>query len=154
MFFELVGCIHRYHAALFRPVYVGDPPDAVVTAAEASMETLQVAKDFIRPGVACGDVQALIQDNLTSRLGKFGLKRHLGRTGYSIGIAFPPDWGEGQIISFFMDDPRPLQAGMTFHLIPAAKLSDHGSFNTSDTIVVTEDGCESLTNFPRKLYAR
>lgn len=104
MFFELVGCIHRYHASLFRAVYVGDPPDAVVKATEVGIETLQLAKDFVKPGVRCGDVHALVQDNISNKL---GIDKSPVRAGYSIGIAFAPDWGEGQIISFYMDDPRP-----------------------------------------------
>ena len=151
MFFELVGCIHRYHASLFRAVYVGDPPDEVVKAAEVGIETLQLAKDFVKPGVTCGDVHALVQDNIASKL---GIRKSPVRAGYSIGIAFAPDWGEGQIISFYMDDPRPLEAGMTFHLIPAVKIPAHGVFTTSDTVVITEDGCETLTSCPRKLYTR
>ena len=39
------------------------------------------------------------------------------RIGYAIGIAFAPDRNEGQLIGFFMDDPRPIKAGMTFRLL-------------------------------------
>lgn len=151
MFFELVGCIHRYHASLFRAVYVGDPPDEVVKAAEVGMETLQRAKEFVKPGVRCGDVHALMQGNIASQL---GIEKSPVRAGYSIGIAFAPDWGEGEIISFYMDDPRPLEAGMTFHLIPAVKIPTHGIFTTSDTILITDEGCETLTSCPRKLFVR
>ena len=151
VFFELVGCIHRYHASLFRAVYVGEPPDEVVRAAEVGIETLQLAKDFVRPGVQCGEVHALIQDTISSRL---GIEKSPVRAGYSIGIAFAPDWGEGQIISFYMDDERRLEPGMTFHLIPAVKLPEHGVFTTSDTVLITEDGCETLTSCPRQLYVR
>ena len=149
MFFELVGCIHRYHASLFRAVYVGEPPDEVIKAAEVGIETLEMAKDFIKPGIRCGDVHALIQGNISTKL---GIGKSPVRAGYSIGIAFAPDWGEGQIISFYMDDPRTLKAGMTFHLIPAVKIPKHGVFTTSDTIAVNANGCETLTTFPRKLY--
>lgn len=151
MFFELVGCIHRYHASLFRAVYVGDPPDQVVKAAEVGIETLQLAKNFIKPGVRCGDVHALIQGTIAKQL---AIKKSPVRAGYSIGIAFSPDWGEGQIISFYMDDTRALEAGMTFHLIPAVKIPEHGVFTTSDTIVITDNGCETLTQVARKLYVQ
>ena len=151
MFFELVGCIHRYHASLFRAVYVGDPAEAVVKAAEVGIETLQIAKAFVKPGVTCGDVHALVQGNIASKL---GIEKSPVRAGYSIGIAFAPDWGEGEIISFYMDDPRPLEAGMTFHLIPAVKIPIHGVFTTSDTVLITDNGCETLTGCPRKLYVR
>jgi len=64
------------------------------------------------------------------------------------------DLQTGEIISFYMDDPRPLEAGMTFHLIPAVKIPQHGVFTTSDTVLITEDGCETLTSHPRQLFAR
>ena len=149
--FEIPGCINRYHAAMFRAVYVGDPPESGILATEVGIETLQKAKEFIKPGVTAGQVHELIQNNLVARL---GVKKNTGRVGYSIGIAFSPDWGEGQIISFFMGDQRPLQAGMTFHLLPSTKVPGIGTFTTSDTILVTKNGCETLTDVDRKLYVR
>ena len=53
-----------------------------------------------------------------------------------------------------MDDTRALEAGMTFHLIPAVKIPEHGVFTTSDTIVITDNGCETLTQVARKLYVQ
>ena len=78
------------------------------------------------------------------------------RTAYSIGIAFPPDWGEGEIISMWKGEDRPLQAGMTFHLLAGAtKVPDVGMFICTDTILVTEEGCETLTDgVERKLYVK
>ena len=152
MLYEMVGCVHRYHAALFRPVYLGDPPEEIVRGAEVTTTTLQKAKSIIRPGVKAGDVHETVQEGLLSGL---GLKKNTSRVGYSIGIAFSPDWGEGQIISFFMGDQRPLQAGMTFHLLVTARIPGIGLTPCSDTILVTEDGCETLTNgVEQKLYAK
>jgi Xaa-Pro dipeptidase len=67
------------------------------------------------------------------------------RTAYSIGIAFAPDWGEGHIISITRGEKRPFQVGMTFHLIPGVRVPGVGAINCSDTILVTENGCETLT---------
>ena len=135
MLFELVGAVHRYHAALFRPVFLGDPPDSIVKGAKVSADTLQKAKDIIKPGTTCGDVHKLIQDNLVEGLGlDMIVSRNDSRVGYSIGIAYAPDWGEGQIISFYKNDPRPLQAGMTFHLIVMVRIPGLGPVPSSDTI--------------------
>ena len=40
---------------------------------------------------------------------------------------------------------------MTFHVIPSLFLDDFGMC-FSDSVRVTETGCELLTNFPRKLF--
>ena len=94
----------------------------------------------------------MIQDNL---VGHLGLEKNMGRNGYSIGIAFAPDWGEGHIVSFWMDGGTPLEAGMMFHLIVGARIPGAGPVHCSDTILVTEDGCETLTNgVERRLYVR
>ena len=82
--------------------------------------------------------------------------RKENRTAYSMGIAFPPDWGEGHILSFHKGEQRPLQAGMTFHLVNGVRVPGLGhKVSCTDTILVTEDGCETLTDrLERKLYAR
>ena len=38
------------------------------------------------------------------------------RAGYSIGIAFAPDWGEGGILSLYTGVTTELRPGMTFHI--------------------------------------
>ena len=73
------------------------------------------------------------------------------RSGYSIGISFPPDWGEGHILSLRAGEPRVLAPGMVFHLVPSLLIPGVGGFGVSDTVLVTESGCECLTQHPREL---
>ncbi len=152
VFFEIPGCFHRYHAAIVRPVFLGDPPPQMLRTAETVIEALKTAKSHIKPGVKAGDVYEAVQRTLFEGLGV----RKENRTGYSMGIAFPPDWGEGHILSFHRGEQRPLQAGMTFHLVNGVRVPGLGhKVSCTDTILVTEDGCETLTDrLERKLYAR
>jgi Xaa-Pro dipeptidase len=87
---------------------------------------------------------------------KYGYRgRSQSRTAYSVGINYPPDWGEGHIFSIWGNDPRPLQAGMTFHLVPGLQGSSLNSdyhVCTSETVLVTPTGCEVLTDFPRESF--
>ena len=171
--FEMPGCVNRYHAAFFRIVFLGDPPDEWIRGAELSMNTLEYAKSVIKPGVVPGVVFEAIQEMMAeSGLGirQKEIASHPssgpggsgmsgvgggGKVAYSIGIGFAPDWGEGHIYSFSRDEKRPLQAGMTFHLNPSnTKVPVYGRAGCSDTIVVTEDGCETLTSVERKLYIK
>ena len=144
---EMPGCINRYHAALYGQVYLGDPPAELLRGMELGNEVMRKAKEAIRPGVAAGVIHELVQDALVEAMGS-GSRRN-SRTAYSIGIAFAPDWGEGQILSMMHGEERLLEPGMTFHLLAGhVVLPDLGKVKRSccsDTILVTEDGCETLT---------
>ena len=73
------------------------------------------------------------------------------RTGYSMGISFAPDWGEGNILHLNKGYDVELAPGMVFH-IPIT-LRDYAKFTVavSETVVVTETGWRSLSNIPRDL---
>ena len=123
----------------------------MVRAVEAEVQILQECKDMIKPGVKAGDVHNFAQRRLKETL---GAERGM-RVGYSIGIAFPPDWGEGYIISMWEGEQRPFKPGMTFHLLPGVTIEGVGPVNVTDTIHVTEDGCETLTKgVERKLFVK
>ena len=76
------------------------------------------------------------------------------RTGYSIGIGFAPDWGEGHILSLKTPDPTPLEPGMVFHISPALLVPAECGVGFSETVLVTDTGVEVLTSFPRQLVVR
>jgi len=74
------------------------------------------------------------------------------RTGYSVGVAFAPDWGEGHIVSLRRDDPTKLLPGMVFHMPPALRAFQRLCVGMSETVLVTDSGCEVLTHHPRSLH--
>ena len=72
------------------------------------------------------------------------------RSGYSIGIAFPPSWDEGYICSLKQGESAILEEGMTFHIIPWMwGVDGDKTCGISDTIYITEDGCESFFTMDR-----
>lgn len=149
VFLEIGGCWYRYGGAIMRTVSVGKPSAEVKKASEAVLGALDALLDAIKPGVTSGDI-----DRAGRRIvEKAGLGKYwLHRTGYSIGIGFPPGWGEGHIIDLKPNDPRPLQAGMTFHTVPMIGIPGVGSIGFSETWAVTKTGVEVLTKTPRKLH--
>ena len=154
---EMPGCINRYHAAMYGQVFLGDPPERLLRAMEIGRGIMQAALDAIRPGVAAGEIHRLVQDRLEEAMGP--ASRRESRTAYSIGIAFAPDWGEGHILSMTQGEQRPLEAGMTFHLLAGhVLLQDMERVKRScysDTVLVTETGCEVLTGgVEHKVYAK
>lgn len=143
VFLEVPGCIHRYHAAMTRSVWLGDPPELLFRANETNTDAWRLAKDTIRPGVPAYEAFEVARDRIAG--GNVGYRQGR-RVAYAIGIGFPPRWDEGHIISINDGEKRPFQAGMTFHLITTMRITGLGGVGCSDTVLVTEDGCETLTS--------
>jgi Xaa-Pro dipeptidase len=151
VYIETGGCIKRYGGAVMRMVSVGPPSAETRRLARVVIEALEAIIAAIRPGVSSGAVdeagRAIVE--------RAGLGKHwLHRTGYSIGIGFPPGWGEGHILDLKPHDERRLAAGMTFHLVPLLLLPGTGAMGFSETVLVTPTGCEVLTGVPRRLLVR
>jgi len=144
---ELSGCYKRYHCPMCRTIYLGNPPDKLKRVAETVAEGLDKVLDFIKPGVTCEAVEECWRRAVT---GSGVVKK--ARIGYSFGLAYPPTWGEGTA-SIRPGDKTILKPNMTFHIIPSIWEKDC-SYGLSEAIRVTADGCETLANFPRKLFVK
>ncbi|NIR31449.1 MAG: hypothetical protein GWN84_19485 [Gammaproteobacteria bacterium] len=68
-----------------------------------------------------------------------------------MGIGFPPDGSEGRALSIRPGDPAVLEPGMSFYVAPALFLEDFGMC-FSETVLVTDDGCDVLTDYLRRLF--
>jgi Xaa-Pro dipeptidase len=148
---EWTGSYYRYSAPLMRSAVVGKPPDRLQGMWDVLVEALEAAIAVIRPGVTSGEADAAC----TAVIEKAGLyDNYRKRLGYSVGVGFPPDWGNGHIIDLKRGDPRELAAGMVFHMPPALRVDGIWGFGLSETILVTDSGCEVITNFSRELAVR
>jgi Xaa-Pro dipeptidase len=151
VFFELSAVKHRYNVAILRCVCDGEPGDEVRKFAEASEAALAAAMGTIKPGVTCDAVYWATHNAIVERgLGEY----HPHRAGYSIGVSFPPDWGEGQILSLRNQEMRLLEPNMCFHIIPAIQRYREIGVCLSHTIRVTETGCEPFSKIPPKLIVK
>lgn len=151
MFLELAGSHARYHGALMRSVWIGPPPDAARRMMDCALEALAAALAAMRPGVPCSAPHEAAQA-VIDRAGYTQAFRK--RIGYSMGVAFAPDWGEGAVLSLYTGVERPLEPGMVFHL--PATLRDYGvwTVGASETVIVTETGIEVLSSLPRDFAIR
>ncbi|MEO9337530.1 Xaa-Pro peptidase family protein [Mesorhizobium sp. SB112] len=147
-FLEMAACHDRYHAALMRSAWVGKPPREAVDMMKTCQEALQAALDTIRPGVAC-EVPHIACQKVIDAAGY--TENFRKRLGYSVGISFAPDWGEGAILSLNAGVKTELQPGMTFHLPPALRIYGRFTVGVSETIVVTETGYRALGTIGREL---
>lgn len=148
---EIGGCIRRYHAAMMRTGFVGEPSRTIRVAEKVVKEAFQAMFEAIKPGVAAGAVDAAGRSIIAQSL--FG-RNQASRSAYSIGIGLPPDWGEGQILSMQPNEERLLRPNMTFHMLPWVQAPGEGGISISETIRVTETGAELLTNFTRELFVK
>ncbi len=151
VYMEAGGTHNRYNAMLSRTVIVGRPDPKFTAMAEASRDALNAAKALVRPGATSHEVDRAARETI----GRAGFAEYFAhRTGYSIGIGFPPDWGEGRIMSINENDPAVLEAGMCFHLIPDMKKAGEGGVVFSESLAVTEDGYELLTPYSQEIFRK
>jgi len=142
VFLEIAGCFRRYHTAMMRTVVLGDLSPSMEHAQERMKHALKELKSVLRPGMTVSDADNLVRNIISDN--EVGA-RLITRSGYSIGIAFPPSWDEGYIISLKQGDSRVLKEGMTFHIIPWMwGVDGNKTVGISDTIYVTADSCASF----------
>ncbi len=147
-FFEVAGCVRRYHVPLCRSVFLGDPPPEMRNGEKALLEGLEAGLEAARAGNRASDVALA----LFTAMQRAGIERE-GRCGYPIGLSYPPDWGE-RTISFRTTDHTVLEPGMTFHFMPGLWMDDWG-LEITESIVITENGpAETLADYPRQLFVK
>lgn len=146
-FFEIAGCYRRYHCPLSRTVFLGKPTPAFLDAEKATLEGMEAGLQAARPGNTCED----IANAFFTVLKRYGIIKD-NRTGYSVGLSYPPDWGE-RTMSLRPGDRTVLEPGMTFHFMTGLWLEDMG-LEITESIVITETGVECLADVPRKLFVK
>ncbi len=146
-FFEIAGAYRRYQCPQSRTLFLGDPPKKYLEAENAVLEATAAGLSKAKPGNLCEDIAIAFYDCLE----KHGFKKD-SRTGYAIGISYPPDWGE-RTMSFRRGDKTELKPGMTFHFMPALWLDD-GGLEITEPFLITETGYECLCSTPGKLFVK
>lgn len=133
---------HHYHARFMRPIRVGEASDEDHRVVETLIEIQDRALSEVRPGVAATVPDAIYREGV---LGAGLRDTYTNKTFYSVGLLLQPNGGEP-----LEAEPKAtwtFQPGMTFHTYVLAR-----GFGMSETIHITEDGYERLTNFPRQLF--
>ncbi|CAA0125061.1 Ectoine hydrolase [Halioglobus japonicus] len=142
VFLEIAGCYRRYHTAMMRTVVCGELSDSMYKSQELMKHALDTARREFRPGLTVSDADKLMRNIISDNDVD---ARLITRSGYSIGIAFPPSWDEGYIVSLFQGSSQILRPGMTFHVIPWMwGIDGDKSCGISDTFYITESGCGSF----------
>ena len=141
---EIGAARRHYHAPLTRTMHIGKPPDDVKKLSDVILEGGDLALEAAKPGATCEEVEAVWQ----AVLNRHGYSKQ-SRVGYSIGLNYPPDWGE-RTASLRPGDQTILEAGMCFHFQSGMWLESFGAA-ISEPFVVTDKGGERLSHVAREL---
>ena len=144
---ELSGVYKRYHAPMARTVLLGKPDQLKIDTMKKTIEALQAGIDATKPGNRVDDVAQAFWKILD----KYGIEKK-SRTGYSIGIGYPPDWGE-HTLNIYKGDMTLLEPNICFHMIAVMQFGDWG-VEASEAIRVTDTGAELFCNFPKELHVK
>ncbi|UCH32631.1 MAG: aminopeptidase P family protein [Candidatus Bathyarchaeota archaeon] len=133
-----------YSCELERTLFLGKPMPKQQRYFKAMVKAQEKAFEVIKPGAKCSSV-----DKATTRVFKqtgFGqLMRH--HTGHGIGLeGHEPPWLD-------VGNDAILKPGMVISCEPGIYEQGFGGFRHSDSILVTQDGAEIITYYPRGLDA-
>ena len=108
---------------------------------------MEAGLEAARAGNLCEDIATAF----FAVLNKHGIEKK-NRTGYPIGLSYPPDWGE-RTMSLRPGDKTPLQENMTFHFMTGLWMDAWG-FEITESIIIRNGAPELLANVPRKLVIK
>jgi Xaa-Pro aminopeptidase len=139
---ETSAPIWGYNAELERAMVIGEPTDEMRRLFAHTVAAQQAAFDALRPGATCAEVDGAVMRYLEDN-GLLPLWRQ--HTGHAIGLR------NHEAPFLDLGDHTTIEEGMVFTIEPGVYADDVGGFRHSDTVVVTEDGCEILTDYPRDI---
>jgi Xaa-Pro dipeptidase len=139
---ETAAPVWGYNAELERGMVVGAPTDQQRRLHEHVVAAQQVAFDAFRPGVTCADVDRAVLAYFEANDLLPLWRQH---TGHAIGLR------NHEAPFLDVGDHTPIEPGMVFTIEPGVYQEGLGGFRHSDTVVVTDDGIEILTDYPRDL---
>jgi Xaa-Pro aminopeptidase len=136
---ETSAPVWGYNAELERAMIIGPPTDAMRRLFGHAVASQEAAFDAIRPGATCADVDGAVMRYLEENDLLRYWRQH---TGHGIGLR------NHEAPFLDVGDPTPLEPGMVFTIEPGLYDPGIGGFRHSDTIVVTADGMDKLTDYP------
>lgn len=142
------GAVYRdYWADFMRMACIGQPTAEQRRFFDATLESQQAGVNCVKPGVTGHEIFQTCYDVLVQR----GLKEHatIERVGHGVGLDMhePPSLARGSDV--VIQEGMVLTVEPVFWDKPDAQI---GNFAIEDVVVVTEDGCEVLSLFPKDLY--
>jgi Xaa-Pro dipeptidase len=131
-----------YNAELERAMIVGPPTLEVQRLFDHMRAAQRAAFDALRPGTTCSEVDRAVLRYFESNDLVPYWRQH---TGHAIGLR------NHEAPFLDVGDHTPVEPGMVFTIEPGVYADGIGGFRHSDTVLVTADGIEILTDYPSDL---
>lgn len=145
---EVCASQGRYHGVLTRTVTRREPTDELQKHLDLSAAAGEAMRAAARPGTPIGEVdragRSLVESVVPAQWWP-------NRGGYSMGIAYPPGLGEGDVLDIRAGDDRPIEVGMVFHVLPTLRVPGLGAIGCTDTFAVEENETRFLSTLPRRV---
>jgi Xaa-Pro dipeptidase len=134
--------IWGYVSELERTLIVGEPTPKQEHFFSVMLEAQTIGIETSGPGVPLAEVDRRVMDYLV----KSGMEEYLlHHTGHHLGYeGHEPPFIDGE-------SGEAMQVGQVFSIEPGIYIPGHGGYRHSDTILITEEGVEMLTYYPRSL---
>lgn len=131
-----------YFSDLTRTFAIGEPEKELKEVAEVVLQANRNARMKAGPGVPAEEVDRAARRVIEAA----GYGQHfIHRTGHGLGM-------EGHEPPYIREANKLiLTPGMAFTIEPGIYLPGRGGIRIEDDVVITEKGCESLSNYPRAL---
>ena len=136
---ETSAPVWGYNAELERAMIIGPPTDEMRRLFDHTVAAQRVAFDAIRPGATCADVDGAVMRYFEQNDLVRYWRQHAG---HGIGLR------NHEAPFLDVGDHTTLEPGMVFTIEPGLYDPAIGGFRHSDTVVVTDDGMDVLTDYP------
>lgn len=131
-----------YCSDITRTVVIGKATEEHKRVYNAVLEALETAIAAIRPGKKGNEIDSLAREVLS----KHGLEEYFGHgLGHSIGLTVHDGSG------FSQREENELKAGMVATVEPGVYIPGFGGVRIEEDILITDTGCEVLSQSPRHL---
>jgi ectoine hydrolase len=144
---EIAGAYHRYHAPIARTVMLGQPPPRLATCAAVVREAMAAVLAAMSPEGTPDEAHSVWDGVIKAH----GLSK-ASRIGYSIGLGYPPDWGE-RTVSLRPGDFTRFTSGMCFHVMLGIWMDGWG-YELSEPVAITADGVSRFTDLTQDLTVK
>jgi Xaa-Pro dipeptidase len=132
-----IGFYKGYHSSFGRAISVGPPSRRDQELYDVCLKAQEEACRAIKPGIQASEIYRIMSDILRE-YGE-GEELHRGGRGLGLGYVEPPDLS--------IADHTILQPGMVFSVEPSIYMPGSNGMRIEDTVLVTEKGCEKLTEY-------
>jgi Xaa-Pro aminopeptidase len=143
--FDIGADYKHYWSDLSRVLYIGEPSQRRKEFHQAELEVFWAGVKAVKPGVTCEEVDQACE----RKIEELGFKDYmLHRTGHALGLDVH------ELPSVALGDKTVLQTGMVLTIEPGLYDFSIGAWRIEDTVAVTDNGYELLTNCERDIVVR